>query len=281
MSHRMSHHIESKYSLNCCIYLIWLEFETWFEFELKTLEKINRKGNRNSRKKEKAISAQASLISLARAPPVSDRRVPPVGANQRAHSSPSLSLAALWGWAVGAVLFPRTLSLCSAVPTCQPSLTFRPRSPRRGRTHDRAFSGHVRAPAPLLSPAPSSPSPPLSFAPFAQLSRPLARSAHANRELHHRLPTPIACSMATVAPVPRPVPQWASPYCQLLGTPFGVPSPSLLRPVHAYRSVFLRSRSPPPSPHWTPATPSLLRDASASARGEQPAHALNLVIPAL
>jgi hypothetical protein len=34
---------------------------------LKTLEKINRKGNRNSRKKEKAISAQVSPISLARA----------------------------------------------------------------------------------------------------------------------------------------------------------------------------------------------------------------------
>jgi hypothetical protein len=33
--------------------LIWLEFETWFEFELKTLEKIKRKGNRNSLEKEK------------------------------------------------------------------------------------------------------------------------------------------------------------------------------------------------------------------------------------
>jgi hypothetical protein len=28
MSHGMLHHIESKYSLNCCIYLIWFEFET-------------------------------------------------------------------------------------------------------------------------------------------------------------------------------------------------------------------------------------------------------------
>jgi hypothetical protein len=50
----MLHHIEPKYSLNCYTYLIW------FEFELKTLEKINRKGNRNSRKKEQAISAQVS-----------------------------------------------------------------------------------------------------------------------------------------------------------------------------------------------------------------------------
>jgi hypothetical protein len=51
MSHGMLHHIEPKYSLNCCTYLIWFEFESWFEFKLKTPEKINRKGNRNSRKK--------------------------------------------------------------------------------------------------------------------------------------------------------------------------------------------------------------------------------------
>jgi hypothetical protein len=70
MSHGMLHHIEPKYSLNCCTYLIWFEFETWFEFELKTIEKINRKGNRNSRKKEKANSAQTSPLSpaCARAP---------------------------------------------------------------------------------------------------------------------------------------------------------------------------------------------------------------------
>jgi hypothetical protein len=51
MSHGMLRHIESKYPLNCCIYLIW------FEFELKTLEKINRKTIRNSLEIEKAISA--------------------------------------------------------------------------------------------------------------------------------------------------------------------------------------------------------------------------------
>jgi hypothetical protein len=51
MIHGMLHHIESKYSLNCCIYLIW------FEFELKTLEKINRKANRNSLEIEKAYLA--------------------------------------------------------------------------------------------------------------------------------------------------------------------------------------------------------------------------------
>jgi hypothetical protein len=43
--------------LNCCTCLIWFEFETWFEFELKTLEKINGKGIRNSLEIEKPISA--------------------------------------------------------------------------------------------------------------------------------------------------------------------------------------------------------------------------------
>jgi hypothetical protein len=67
MSHGRLHQIEPKYSLNCCTYLIWFEFESWFEFKLKTLEKINRKGNRNSRKKKKANSAQTSPLSPARA----------------------------------------------------------------------------------------------------------------------------------------------------------------------------------------------------------------------
>ena len=29
--------LSSKYSLNCCTCLIWFEFETWFEFELKAV----------------------------------------------------------------------------------------------------------------------------------------------------------------------------------------------------------------------------------------------------
>jgi hypothetical protein len=65
MSHGMLHHIESKYSLNCCIYLIWFEFE----FELKTLEKINRKAIRNSLEIEIAISAHLAQVGPApRAP---------------------------------------------------------------------------------------------------------------------------------------------------------------------------------------------------------------------
>jgi hypothetical protein len=58
--------LNPKYSLNCCTCLIWFEFETWFEFELKTLEKINRKAIRNSLENGKAISAQVGPLSPAR-----------------------------------------------------------------------------------------------------------------------------------------------------------------------------------------------------------------------
>jgi hypothetical protein len=94
MSHQMLHHVSSKYSLNCCTFFIWFEFETWFKFELKTLEKINVKGIRNSLEIEKTISAQSAqqaqphARARARAPSVPDRRVPPVGASSRAPSLP-------------------------------------------------------------------------------------------------------------------------------------------------------------------------------------------------
>jgi hypothetical protein len=89
---------------------------------------------------------------------------------------------------------PCPLSLSPAVPTCQPSLTSRPRSPRRARAHDRAFSKHVPAPAPILSPAPCSPTSPLSFEPSARLSRPLslALSTQAeNSATARRRPLPV------------------------------------------------------------------------------------------
>jgi hypothetical protein len=123
MSHGMLHHIEPNYSLKCCTYLIWFEFETWFEFELKTLEKINRKGNRNSRKIGKANSAQGSPLSPAPA----RARVslcltgrPRLSAQTQASSLPR-SLVAPWDRSVGAVALSRahSPSLCPADPTCQ------------------------------------------------------------------------------------------------------------------------------------------------------------------
>jgi hypothetical protein len=175
---------------------------------LKTLEKINRKAIRKSLEKGKPISAQVGPLSTsrARAPPVPDRRAPPVGANQRALIPPPLSLSLATPWArpvsAGSLACAHSPSLCPAVPTCQPSSTFRPRSPRRGRTHDRAFPGHVRAPAPLLSPVPCSPTSPLSFEPSTQHSRPVSLA----------LPTR-AGSHATARRRPLPVPWLPSLPC--------------------------------------------------------------------
>jgi hypothetical protein len=91
--------LSSKYSLNCCTCLIWFEIETWFEFELKTLEKINRKGIGNSLKIEKPNLAQLAQVNLARvrarAPSRADRRSPSV--SQRVPALSPLSLAASWG----------------------------------------------------------------------------------------------------------------------------------------------------------------------------------------
>jgi hypothetical protein len=79
---------------------------------------------------------------------VPNRRAPHVGANPCA-LTPSLSL--LYGAELSAPFFSPapSPSLCPPVPTCQSSLTSRPRSPRRGRAHDRAFSGHVLRPFPF------------------------------------------------------------------------------------------------------------------------------------
>jgi hypothetical protein len=143
MSHEMLDHIEPKYSLNCCTYLIWFEFETSFEFELKTLEKINRKAIRNSLENIKPNSAQVGPLSpTLRARP--HPRAPPVGANLRALSPP------LSRCPVGQVCRRRPLTHAldslSVMPTppVSSSPTSRPRSPA------------VDAPTSALSPATSS-----------------------------------------------------------------------------------------------------------------------------
>jgi hypothetical protein len=46
--------------------LIWFEFETWFEFDLKTLEKIKRKAIRNSEKKGKPFQPKPVQSSPAK-----------------------------------------------------------------------------------------------------------------------------------------------------------------------------------------------------------------------
>jgi hypothetical protein len=96
---------------------------------LKPLEKINRKGNRNSRKIGKGNSTQGSPLSLARARPrvfVPDRGTPHVGANPSA-LSPSLSRCSVGLTYRCRCSHPRPLSpsLCPAVPTyqCVPNLS--------------------------------------------------------------------------------------------------------------------------------------------------------------
>jgi hypothetical protein len=191
MSHEMLHHIEPKYSLNCCTYLIW------FEFELKTLEKINRKEIRNSLENRKPNSAQVGPLSptprahaRARVPSVPDRRAPPVGANPSALTlSPSRC-------SVGPIcrrrpFSPRPLSLClsrrahlSVIPNVPPTI------PCHGRAHVRAFSGHVLASAPLLSPVPCSPTSPRSLTPSVKPPRPLSLCVRdqSSATAHRRLP---------------------------------------------------------------------------------------------
>jgi hypothetical protein len=112
--------------------------------------------------------------------------------------TPPLPLATLWGRAVGAVsspLHPLSLSLCPVVPTCQSSITSRPRSPRRGRAHVLAFSGHVPTPAPC------SPTSPLSFAPSARLSLPLSLCPRKQRAIARRRPMPVLWPPSRPRPV--------------------------------------------------------------------------------
>jgi hypothetical protein len=151
--------LSSKYSLNCCTCLIWFDFETWFEFELKTLEKINRKGIRNSLKLEKPNLAHLAQVGpareSARAPARADRRSPPVSL-----SRPRVLSLCPSRYLVGQACRRRSsrtrarFSLCPADPTCQLVPNLPPTFPRRGRAHDRAISSHLRMSSPLLSPTP-------------------------------------------------------------------------------------------------------------------------------
>jgi hypothetical protein len=230
---------------------------------LKTLEKINRKGNRNSRKKEKAISAQSSPLSpaRARAPPVSGRQVPPIGANQRDHSSPSLSHCT-----VGSTCrcwFPRvrTLSLSlphgphlSAVPNLSPTI-----SPPWTRPRPRVFRPRPSPPRPArppplshLHPLPSSLALSLSLCPREHGAPPLPADAHCLFRGHRRARAPYSATMSSVL---------LSAARDTLRCALSLPVVSGPRsPEH-----FLRSRSLPPSPRRTLAPPSLLRNSSASA----------------
>jgi hypothetical protein len=103
-----------KYSLNCCTCLIW------FEFELKTLEKINRKGIRNSLKIEKTHFSPVDPAGPASCPRALG--VSQAGPACRRQPARSLSPSCCPVDQSCRHLFSRlrARSLCSAEPTCQP-----------------------------------------------------------------------------------------------------------------------------------------------------------------
>jgi hypothetical protein len=110
---------------------------------------------------------------------VSDGRAPPIGANLSAPSLP-LFLADPWARPIGAgsLVCAHSPSLCPAIPTCQPSSTFRPRSPRRGRTpfEPRAVLTHLSSL--ILRPLPNSLALSLSLYSREQRALPPSTDAH-------------------------------------------------------------------------------------------------------
>jgi hypothetical protein len=147
--------LSSKYSLNCCTCLIWFEFETGVEFELKTLEKINRKAIRNSIENRKAILAQVGPLGPSRAPTPACPQCLTRGSCLSAPTcalSPSLSRCSM-GRPCRRCFFPmRALFLfASRTPSVNPLrvLNLSPTFPRRGRAHDSVFSGHLCTSSPL------------------------------------------------------------------------------------------------------------------------------------
>jgi hypothetical protein len=217
---------------------------------LKTLERINRKGIRNSKKIGKANSAQGSPLSQpACTPSLPDRRAPPVGATPSAHS-PSLSRCQ-----VGPTCrrqFPslvRSLSLSvsrarspvpSHCPRVSPFLSLRrgpslldPPSSRTPWTivcalaHVAGFLGHNACPRAQL-PFRAPPVPRTHPSPHFARLHPLSRSAHAASRRRRPAPVFPAIQLAgdrskpprasprgeTLVPVPN------FPYCVLCSSNF-------------------------------------------------------------
>jgi hypothetical protein len=203
------HHVESK--LFFCLMHMFDLFEFVFEFVLSLLEKIKRKGIRNSTKKKKNLiqPSRTSSVQVPRAhPPLLDRRTPPVSASRAL----SLPLAARWGRLVGAIFLrarehslsiPRApLSMFCGSHLSEPS----PRTAhalRRGRVHDHAFLGHAPRARAFSRACTHSLAFPRSFAPLAEHPRPLSRSARALVKLivvRHRSPWFCAHSVVVVEP---------------------------------------------------------------------------------
>jgi hypothetical protein len=153
---------------------------------LKTLEKINRKAIRNSRKKEKLIRPKAThLAQPPRVRPLCLIGGSRLSAPTRARLSPSLSVS--WARLVGAssLVCARSPSLCPTVPTCQlvsnlsPTISLlwmrprprvlRPRPSPRAPFEPRALLAHLPSPICALC---QTRSPSLSICPRVQRAPP-------------------------------------------------------------------------------------------------------------
>jgi hypothetical protein len=161
---------------------------------------------------EKPNSAQVGSLSpappCARAltPSVSDRGVPPIGANPRA-LSPSPSRCPVGQYCRCCSSRPRARSLSLSLSLSlsrKPHLSVRPQPPahvpRCGHAHDRTFSSHLRTSSPLLSLAPRSPTSPHSLAPSVEPPRPSLTLRTRPDKLRRRSPKTAAVLRPLLSP---------------------------------------------------------------------------------
>jgi hypothetical protein len=201
--------------MNCCIILslnysfVWctclklFKFGLVFEFDLKTIGKIKRKGIRNSREKENRFRPSTAHSSPAR-PCVPARSLP----------TPST----WWGWSVGASrlrLRAHVLSLsCGPALSAQwvaptPPLRARSLSRHRGTPVRSAFSANCRGPARTHTENPSHVACPHALAPFWASPAPALSTLHHFAQAHPLSHSVLAArasqSSASAVPAVQPV----------------------------------------------------------------------------
>jgi hypothetical protein len=211
---------------------------------LKTLEKINRKGIRNSLKTEKLNSAQiaqagptprqrartrapAPACFARMLPPLSPSRCPVGQSCRRRFSRARAPFLPLRGWPYPSVLTARSrISLLlprgshPSAPSAVPNLS--PTHPTMDAPTTARSLATFSRPLPFRSPHTARPLSPRSFAPLAELSCPLSRLAHATKPsvAAHRSSSPVLqptlspcrtlSSVSSVAPpVARDTPRFA------------------------------------------------------------------------
>jgi hypothetical protein len=190
----------SKYSLNCCTCLIW------FEFEWKTLEKINTKAIRNSLKNRKANSAQVGPLSSAPPRALCAWQAGPASRRQPTRPlSLSLSLSLHRGPGLSAPCLSHARRSLSVPPTppVSSSPTSRPRSPAVDVPTTAWSSTTSARPRPFWAPRPAHPPSPAHLRPQPNpltLSLALHARPESSATAHRRLSSVLRSSSS-----PRPV----------------------------------------------------------------------------